>query len=96
MCISEKLHHAMNSISGGSRGVSLVSVETPFQILSNCNKSPCASPTSMLYYQTVVYRSIASYINNYIPTIILHVYFSNDVASLQKSDVTESESDDCQ
>ena len=36
------------------------------------------------------------YINNYIPTIILHVYFSNDVASLQKSDVTESESDDCQ
>ena len=32
----------------------------------------------------------------YIPTIILHVYFSNDVASLQKSDVTESESDDCQ
>ena len=36
------------------------------------------------------------YINNYISTIILHVYFSNDVASLQKSDVTESESDDCQ
>ena len=33
------------------------------------------------------------YINNYIPTIVLHVYFSNDVASLQKSDVTESE--DC-
>ena len=35
-------------------------------------------------------------VNNYIPTIILHVYFSNDVVSLQKSDVTESESDDCQ
>ena len=35
-------------------------------------------------------------ITNYVPTIILHVYFSNDVASLQKSDVTESESDDCQ
>ena len=33
------------------------------------------------------------YINNYIPTIVLHVYFSNDVARLQRSDV--SESDDC-
>ena len=39
-----------------------------------------------------------NYINTYIPTIILHVYFCNDVASLRKSDVTESESesDDCQ
>ena len=36
------------------------------------------------------------YINNYIPTIILHVDFSNDTASLQKTDVTESEPDDCQ
>ena len=36
------------------------------------------------------------YINNYIPTIILHVYFSNDITSLQKTDVTESEPDDCQ
>ena len=31
----------------------------------------------------------------YTPTIILHVHFSNDVATLQMSDVTESKSDDC-
>ena len=31
----------------------------------------------------------------YIPTILLHVNFSNDVATLQKSE-SESESDDCQ
>ena len=48
------------------------------------------------YYVSRYYLILC--INEYlIPTIILHVHFSN-VASLQESDVTvtESESDDCQ
>ena len=49
-------------------GVSLVSVEIPFQILKS-----------------------SLYTYNYTT-----VYFRYDVASLKKSDVTESESDDCQ
>ena len=36
-----------SEISGGSRGVSLVSIETPFQILM-IDKSSYATPTSML------------------------------------------------
>ena len=52
-------------------------------------KSLCAAP----HPQRQQHCKDSKYINNYIPTIVLHVYFSNDVARLQRSDV--SESDDC-
>ena len=50
----------------------------------------CSTTTALLLQED---SNDGKYINNYIPTIILQVYFSNDVARLQRSDV--SESDDC-
>ena len=56
-----------------------------------CHPPTCSTTTALLLREDS--KDGKYIINNYIPTIILQVYFSNDVARLQRSDV--SESDDC-